>query len=91
MERSATTTLRRVSTQEALVDALRSEILSGAVAPGTALKEGELCARFGVSRHTRGSPGTCPIGASRSPSSTGRTQMISIRSAPCWRSLQFGT
>lgn len=45
-------TLRRVSTQEALVEALREEILEGRTAPGTTLREAEICARFGVSRHT---------------------------------------
>jgi DNA-binding GntR family transcriptional regulator len=49
---SAPTTLRRVSTQEALIEALRAEVLEGRVAPGTILREPELCTRFGVSRHT---------------------------------------
>jgi DNA-binding GntR family transcriptional regulator len=41
-----------VSTVDALVVSLRDEILSGATPAGAALKEGELCQRFGVSRHS---------------------------------------
>lgn len=42
----------RVSTVEALATALRAEVLSGALAPGTQLREAELCSRYGVSRHS---------------------------------------
>lgn len=44
--------LGRVSTVEALAVALRERILSGDEAPGTALREAELCALYGVSRHS---------------------------------------
>jgi DNA-binding GntR family transcriptional regulator len=45
-------TLRRVSTIDALVGALRAQILGGMLAPGTPLREAELCELFGVSRHS---------------------------------------
>ena len=44
--------LRRVSTVEALSIAVRQRILSGAEPAGSQLREAELCARFGVSRHS---------------------------------------
>jgi DNA-binding GntR family transcriptional regulator len=46
------TALGTVSTVDALVASLRDEILSGVIPAGAALKEGELCQRFGVSRHS---------------------------------------
>ncbi|CAB4973021.1 MAG: FCD domain-containing protein [Actinobacteria bacterium] len=44
--------LGRVSTVEALAKALRERILSGDEVPGAPLREAELCAMFGVSRHS---------------------------------------
>jgi DNA-binding GntR family transcriptional regulator len=44
--------LKRESVVDALADALRSRILSGDVAPGTALREATLSAAYQVSRHT---------------------------------------
>ncbi|GAA4203978.1 GntR family transcriptional regulator [Microbispora amethystogenes] len=46
------TTLRPVSTVEALAAALRERVLSGDVEPGAALPEQELSARYGVARPT---------------------------------------
>lgn len=45
-------TLRPVSTVEALVGALRDQILDGSLPAGTALREADVASRFGVSRHT---------------------------------------
>jgi DNA-binding GntR family transcriptional regulator len=44
--------LGRVSTTEALVHAMTSQILDGTLAPGTHLREIELAERHGVSRHS---------------------------------------
>jgi DNA-binding GntR family transcriptional regulator len=44
--------IRRRSTVDAAVDAIREQILEGAVPPGTALREADLCEVFGVSRAT---------------------------------------
>jgi DNA-binding GntR family transcriptional regulator len=44
--------LKAVSVSAALTDALRGRILSGEIAPGTALPEAEIAARFGVARPT---------------------------------------
>jgi DNA-binding GntR family transcriptional regulator len=44
--------LKRESVVDALADALRSRILSGDLAPGTALREATLSASYQVSRHT---------------------------------------
>ncbi len=44
--------LQRISTVEALTDAIRREILSGAVPAGAQLRETELCARYGVARQS---------------------------------------
>ncbi|TYB69585.1 GntR family transcriptional regulator [Nonomuraea sp. PA05] len=44
--------LRPVSTVGALADALRSRVLSGEIAPGTALPEQEIAASYGVARPT---------------------------------------
>lgn len=46
------TTLRPVSTVEALAAALRERVLSGEIEPGAALPEQELSARYGVARPT---------------------------------------
>ncbi|MEZ0071511.1 GntR family transcriptional regulator [Planotetraspora sp. GP83] len=46
------TTLRPVSTVEALAAALRERVLSGDIGPGAALPEQELSARYGVARPT---------------------------------------
>jgi DNA-binding GntR family transcriptional regulator len=46
------TTLRPVSTVEALAAALRERVLSGDIGPGEALPEQELSARYGVARPT---------------------------------------
>ncbi|GLX09363.1 MULTISPECIES: GntR family transcriptional regulator [Microbispora] len=46
------TTLRPVSTVEALAAALRERVLSGDIEPGAALPEQELSARYGVARPT---------------------------------------
>jgi DNA-binding GntR family transcriptional regulator len=44
--------LTRVSTVDAIVNALREMILTGALPAGSPLREAELCAQFGVSRHS---------------------------------------
>lgn len=44
--------IRRVSTVDALVDALRSRILSGQLGPGTQMREVELAAELHVGRHS---------------------------------------
>jgi DNA-binding GntR family transcriptional regulator len=44
--------LNRVSTVEALAAAIRSEVLSGALTPGTQLREVELASRYGVARQS---------------------------------------
>lgn len=44
--------LDRTSTVDALARALRREILDGALAPGTRLRERELCEAYGVARHS---------------------------------------
>jgi DNA-binding GntR family transcriptional regulator len=44
--------LKRQSVVDALADALRSRILSGDMAPGTALREATLSTAYQVSRHT---------------------------------------
>ena len=45
-------TLHRVSTVDALADALRREILDGTLAAGTRLREQALCDEYGVARHS---------------------------------------
>ena len=49
---AATRPLHRPSTVDALADALRHEILDGELAPGSRLRERELCEAYGVARHT---------------------------------------
>lgn len=49
---SAHAPLRRVSTVEALVEALRERLLGGDLAPGAPLREVELAAAYGVGRHS---------------------------------------
>ena len=44
--------LHRMSTVDALAEALRQDILDGALAPGARLIERELCATYGVARHS---------------------------------------
>jgi DNA-binding GntR family transcriptional regulator len=44
--------IERVSTAERVADALREHLLSGAIAPGTPMRDVELSARVGVSRTT---------------------------------------
>lgn len=44
--------LHRVSTVDAIVNALREAIFSGALPLGSALREAELCQKYGVSRHS---------------------------------------
>jgi DNA-binding GntR family transcriptional regulator len=44
--------LNRVSTVDALADALRARVLGGELAPGTPVREAELAAMFGVGRHS---------------------------------------
>jgi DNA-binding GntR family transcriptional regulator len=44
--------LHRMSTVDALAEALRLEILDGALAPGARLIERELCETYGVARHS---------------------------------------
>jgi len=44
--------LGRVSTVDAIVEALRDRILSGLEAPGSPIREAEVCERYGVSRHS---------------------------------------
>jgi DNA-binding GntR family transcriptional regulator len=46
------TPLRRPSVVDELVDALRARILTGDLAPGSALRETDLSAAYDVSRHT---------------------------------------
>src|SRR3712207_7449801 len=50
--RMATARLRRISTVEALVEAIRERILDGEWDPGAPLREPELCEFYGVSRHS---------------------------------------
>ena len=45
-------TLRRVSTIDALAEALRHEVLSGAIAPGSQLREVELATTYRVGRYS---------------------------------------
>ena len=45
-------TIERLSTAERVADALREQLLSGAIAPGTPMRDTELSARAGVSRTT---------------------------------------
>jgi DNA-binding GntR family transcriptional regulator len=45
-------TLERISTVDALVAALRREILDGALPAGARLREVELCEAYGVARHS---------------------------------------
>ena len=49
---AATRPLHRPSTVDALADALRHEILDGELAPGSRLRERELCEAYGVARHS---------------------------------------
>jgi DNA-binding GntR family transcriptional regulator len=49
---SARPALGRVSTVEALTDALRRSVLSGDLPPGTAMREVELSEEYGVGRHS---------------------------------------
>jgi DNA-binding GntR family transcriptional regulator len=49
---AATRQLHRPSTVDALADALRGEILDGALPAGSRLRERELCASYGVARHS---------------------------------------
>jgi DNA-binding GntR family transcriptional regulator len=44
--------LKVVSTVDAIVEALRERVFDGTLSPGTPLREAELCADFGVSRHS---------------------------------------
>ena len=44
--------IERLSTAERVADALREQLLSGAIAPGTPMRDVELSARVGVSRTT---------------------------------------
>jgi DNA-binding GntR family transcriptional regulator len=50
--KAATRPLQRTSTVDALVDALRHEILDGALPAGAWLRERELCETYGVARHS---------------------------------------
>jgi len=50
--RSSGGPLRRLSTVDALAEAIREQILEGALPPRTALRESEISRTFGVSRHT---------------------------------------
>jgi DNA-binding GntR family transcriptional regulator len=45
-------TIERLSTAERVADALREQLLSGAIAPGTPMRDVDLSARAGVSRTT---------------------------------------
>jgi DNA-binding GntR family transcriptional regulator len=45
-------TLQRMTTVDALADAIRGRILDGALAPGARLRERELCEYYGVARHS---------------------------------------
>jgi DNA-binding GntR family transcriptional regulator len=47
-----TRSLNRTSTVDAIADALRREILDGALPAGSWLRERELCESFGVARHS---------------------------------------
>jgi DNA-binding GntR family transcriptional regulator len=49
---AAPRTLHRMSTVDALADALRREILDGALPAGAWLRERELCEAYGVARHS---------------------------------------
>ena len=49
---AATRTLHRMSTVDALADALRREILDGELPAGAWLRERELCEAYGVARHS---------------------------------------
>jgi DNA-binding GntR family transcriptional regulator len=49
---AATRPLHRISTVDALADALRREILDGALPAGAWLRERELCETYGVARHS---------------------------------------
>jgi DNA-binding GntR family transcriptional regulator len=49
---AATRPLHRMSTVDALADALRREILDGALPAGAWLRERELCETYGVARHS---------------------------------------
>ena len=49
---AATRPLHRPSTVDALAGALRREILDGELAPGSRLRERELCEAYGVARHS---------------------------------------
>lgn len=51
-ERDTSATAPGPRTADAVADTVRAEILSGALAPGTPLREEELSATHGVSRHT---------------------------------------
>ena len=44
--------LNRISTVDALADALRTQILNGELSPGTQLREVELASAFGVGRYS---------------------------------------
>lgn len=44
--------LRRISTVDALVEAIGGRVLDGSFAPGEALREPDLCGQYGVSRHS---------------------------------------
>ena len=44
--------IERLSTAERVADALREQLLSGAIAPGTPMRDADLSARVGVSRTT---------------------------------------
>jgi DNA-binding GntR family transcriptional regulator len=49
---AATRRLHRPSTVDALASELRREILDGTLAPGSRLRERELCETYGVARHS---------------------------------------
>ena len=49
---AATRQLHRTTTVDALADALRREILDGALPAGSRLRERELCEAYGVARHS---------------------------------------
>lgn len=44
--------LKRISTVDALVEAIGNRVLDGSFAPGEALREPDLCGQYGVSRHS---------------------------------------
>jgi DNA-binding GntR family transcriptional regulator len=48
----STRSLNRISTVDALTEALRVQILNGELAPGTALREVELASTYGVGRYS---------------------------------------